>query len=158
MGFLMNKWVIITLIIIVLIVVIVVAEKKVAANLKARKYSKEEDVSINKALSDAVKAGNGPTITSANAATMADKVFSALDGYGNGFDSIKEVYNSMKNNADYLLISSTFGTKTTSSGRFNVFESDFTGTMAQTVTHWLSSEDQSTLSNILKNKGINYTI
>ena len=72
-------------------------------------------------LQDAAKEVINPTISQAEAQAKVSSLLTAAaecDPYGSGAQQILQVIKSLKNKADYYLVSSTFGTKTWDNGVF----------------------------------------
>lgn len=94
-----------------------------------------------------------PKITKSQAEQYANNIFAAMDGYGTDVDAIKDVFNRLQNNQDFLLLSISYGVRTVSSGRFNLAP-DFTGTMSATIIDECSDGERKELNDILASKGI----
>jgi hypothetical protein len=85
---------------------------------------------------------------------MATKLFDAMDGYGTDFDMIKVVFNQLSNQSDFDSVFRAFGIRTISSGKGNVFVTDFKGNLSGALYNELSSGEINELNSILRNKGI----
>lgn len=94
-----------------------------------------------------------PTLTKSQANSMANVIHTAMDGYGTDEDAIVTQFRKIKNNADYLLVSSAYGIKKVSSGRFNP-EPDYKGNMAGALASELSDYWIKKLNEILKKNGV----
>lgn len=89
-----------------------------------------------------------------NFKSMADSIYEALDGYGSSFQSIMNEFVKLQNNPDFDALYSAFGTRTISSGRGNIFLSDYTGDMIGALKEDLSKTEIGKLNSVLSNKGI----
>jgi len=90
--------------------------------------------------------------------SLANRLFDAFDGYGTDEDEIKVVFESLRSNADYDALKSAYGVREVSSGRFNIFVSNFEGDLPATLRDELDSDELAEINQILANKGINRTI
>jgi Tol biopolymer transport system component len=84
----------------------------------------------------------------------ADSIYEALDGYGSSFQTIMDEFAKLKNNPDFDALYNAFGTRTISSGRGNIFVSDYTGDMIGAFKEDLSKTEIGKLNSLLSNKGI----
>ena len=89
-----------------------------------------------------------------NFKSMADNIYEALDGYGTTFQTIMDEFAKLKNNPDFDALYNAFGTRTVSSGRGNIFVSDYTGDMVGALKQDLSKTEIGKLNSLLSNKGI----
>lgn len=90
--------------------------------------------------------------------SLANQLFDAFDGYGTDEDEVKVVFESLNSNADYDALKSAYGVREVSSGRGNIFVSNFEGDLAATLRNELDSSELAEVNQILSNKGINRTI
>jgi len=90
--------------------------------------------------------------------SLANRLFDAFDGYGTDEDEIKVVFESLNSNADYDALKSAYGVREVSSGRGNIFVSNFEGDLPATLRDELDSSELAEVNQILSNKGINRTI
>lgn len=104
--------------------------------------------------------GGGSTQPSSNLdfRSLSNQLFDAFDGYGTSVSKIKEIFKLLKSNADYDALKSAYGVREVSSGRFNVFLSDFEGDLPATLRDELSSSQLEDVNQILTSNGISRTI
>jgi hypothetical protein len=89
-----------------------------------------------------------------NFKAIADSIYDALDGYGSSFQTIVNEFSKLNNNPDFDALYKAYGTRTVSSGRGNVFVSDYTGDMLGALKDELSTTEIGKLNSLLSNKGI----
>lgn len=97
------------------------------------------------------------TITKTQAASMANVLFGAMDGYGTNVVAISKQLLQLKNQADWLAVSDAYGIKTLSSGKLNP-EPDFVGTLNAALSNELGVTDTTyttALNKYFKQRGIN---
>ena len=112
--------------------------KKRLSLQKARAEQNETQKEIEKLK----KQGSPPTITKAQFSIMANQLETAFDGYGTDEETVFRVFDSLKNDADVLMLIKTYGIRTISTGRFNP-----TVDKAQTLGQILSEELSDTTFN-----------
>lgn len=122
-----------------------------------------EDVGQNKSSREQVnqeakeleqeKKKKAPTLSPSQAASIANVIHAAMDGYGTDESAIVTQFRKIKTNADYLMVSQAYGVKKVSSGRFNP-EPDYEGTMAGALASELDNTYRVKLNTILKNNGV----
>ena len=86
--------------------------------------------------------------------SLANDLFDAMDGYGTYEDDIIEVFEQLRNNNDFDSLKSAFGVRTISSGRGNIFQSDFEGDMIGCLRDELSDSYIADINKILTDKNI----
>jgi len=102
---------------------------------------------------------SGTIITSTfNANKTADEIFAAMDGYGTDESAIVSSFNKVKTDADFDALVTAFGTRTISSGSWNILISDFTGDLSACLRDELSSGWISDINNTLQRNGVTKTI
>lgn len=89
-----------------------------------------------------------------NFKSMADTIYEALDGYGSSFDPIMSQFSKLQNNSDLDALYDAYGTRTVSSGRGNIFVSDYTGDMFGALRADLSKTELSKINSYLLSKNI----
>lgn len=102
------------------------------------------------------------TISDAQAASMADSLFTAMDGYGTDGVTLQTNLMQVKNQADWLALSKAYGIRTLSSGKLNP-EPDFTGTLIASIGNELGvgPEDiiiKGNINGLFQQRGISITI
>lgn len=85
---------------------------------------------------------------------MANSIFDAMNGYGTGEDTIKKELQKLKSKNDWDALVRAFGTRTLSSGTWNVFQSDFTGTLPECLNDELDSGELADVNTILNKIGV----
>lgn len=85
---------------------------------------------------------------------MANSIFDAMNGYGTGEDTIKKELQKLKSKNDWDALVRAFGTRTLSSGTWNVFQSDFTGTLPECLNDELDSSELESVNQILSKIGV----
>jgi hypothetical protein len=89
-----------------------------------------------------------------NYTSLANKIFTAMDGYGTNEDEVMSVMKQLRNQSDFDKLKKAFGNRTISSGRGNIFVSDFRGELVGAIYDELDAESITEINNILKTKGI----
>ncbi len=106
--------------------------------------------------------GGGSTTngTSAlNFGSLSNDLFTAFDGYGTNITTVLNVFNQLKSDSDFDALVAAYGTKTISSGAFNVFVSDFTGNLIGALKSEMDASEIYYINNdILKANGISRQI
>lgn len=98
-----------------------------------------------------------PTLTKSQAEAMANAIFTAMDGYASDESAIYAQLSKVKNNADWLLLSTSYGTREISSGKWNP-EPNYKGTLIGALTSELDIAEREKANSILKKNGVTYTI
>ena len=93
-----------------------------------------------------------------NATSVANDLFNAMDGYGTNEDDIVAAFAKIHSNADFDAVVNAFGTRTISSGRGNIFTSDFTGNLAACLQDELSADWIDQINSTLENNGVSRRI
>jgi mannitol-specific phosphotransferase system IIBC component len=131
--------------------------------LKAVKQAQEDTANRNETQSTANELqvlnqnpATKQTITTGQANSYANKIFASMNGKGTYEDEIVDVFKKIKNDADFLAISKSFGTRTIESRVWLV--EDFRGTLIQCLADELSSGYVTDINNILKSKKIKYRV
>jgi hypothetical protein len=89
---------------------------------------------------------------------ISTDLFDAMDGYGTEEDTIFSSFEKIKTDADFDAVVKAFGTRTISSGRGNVFQSDYNGDLIGALKNELSSTEIEQLNSILQKNKVNRTI
>jgi hypothetical protein len=90
--------------------------------------------------------------------SLANQLFDAFDGYGTSVSKVKEIFKLLKSNADYDALKSAYGVREVSSGRGNIFVSNFEGDLPATLRDELDSDEVAEINQILTSNGISRTI
>lgn len=102
--------------------------------------------------------GGGTPNPSLDFRSLANQLFDAFDGYGTSVSKVKEIFKLLKSNADYDALKAAYGVREVSSGRWNVFQSNFEGDLPATLRDELDSDEVSEINQILTSNGISRTI
>jgi hypothetical protein len=97
--------------------------------------------------------GTSPTMTTAKFKEIADKIFSAFEGYGTDNIKINNQFALLKNNDDLMSLVAAYGIREISSGNYNPLP-DFTGNLPQAIADELSQSEISELNSVLVKSGI----
>ena len=84
-----------------------------------------------------IEQGKKATLTKSSMQSIANVIFSAVDGYGTDEDGIIRQMAKIKNNLDYLGVSRAWGIRTVSSGKWNP-EPNFKGKLPAALQNELS--------------------
>lgn len=118
---------------------------------------KDDKQELNAAQQELNQTSIKPTLTKSQAEGMANAIFVALDGYATDEDVIYNQLAKVKNNADWLLLVTSYGTKEISSGKGNLAP-NYSGNLVGALTDELSSSEIAKANAILKKNGVKYTI
>lgn len=130
---------------------ILTAPKKAQGGKGARDQEKEE-IKEYQAL---IEAGKKPTLKKSQFNSMANVIFNAMDGYGTDEDAIVRQVKKLKNDADFLALTTAYGIREVSSGKWNP-EPNYKGTLAGALQNDLSDYWISLLNKHLRSKGVKY--
>ena len=91
--------------------------------------------------------------------SLANKIWTTMDGYGTRDYDLKQAFKRMKNNADFSGVSKAYGIKTLQPG-YGVgwMVSSFRGSMVQCIQDDASSSTIDAINKDLKAKGIKYRV
>ena len=92
--------------------------------------------------------------TSLPYAALSDDLFNAMNGYGTDESKIYEVLRLLKNKSQWDSLVNTYGVRKLSSGRGNVFNSDFNGNLPNSLKNELDSSELKTANSILSQIGV----
>lgn len=131
---------------------------KLPGQIQEDKSKREEDKGWNQEFD---KLNSNPatkaTLTKAQMSSIANKIHTAMDGYGTDELGIVAAFKQIKNNADFAGVQAAYGIKTVSSGRLNP-EPDFRGPMIAALTSELSQYWKDLINKSLTNKKIKYQV
>ena len=85
---------------------------------------------------------------------MADSIFIALDGYGTKEEAVYFELAKLRNASEWESLKSAYGVRTLSSGRFNVFAKNFTGTLTACLLEELNENEVNKVNSILSKIGV----
>lgn len=120
--------------------------------LKEQRDSKNEALDVGKDLSVSQK--NKPqTLTQAQVSSIANALFTAMNGYGTDYNVIVQQMAKINNQTDLLAIIKSYDVRTLSSGNWNP-SPNVSGTLTQHLTDELSDAQLEAINNMLSRKGI----
>ena len=88
--------------------------------------------------------------------SWADELHACFDGWGT-CDSWYHIFNSLKNQADMIMLIQQYGVRQVSSGRLNP-EPDFTGGLSGALNNELDKSDLEWLKQRMRDTGVNFDI
>ena len=103
------------------------------------------------------RGGGGGGVTDELDAKMlpiANAIFDAMNGYGTGNDTIENQLKKLTTKSEWDALVRAFGTRTISSGTWNVFQDDFTGTLSDCLNDELDSDELDDVNEILNKIGV----
>ena len=103
------------------------------------------------------KASTKQKLSNFQAQSYANSVFTAMDGYGTNEEAIKQIFYKLQNDADFLVVSKSYGVRELSSGRFNP-EPNFKGTFSSSIKNEVDYAWIKIYNKILRNKKIKYQL
>ena len=133
---------------------------KKAGDVKEDKSERFEDNEWNKEF-DKLQSNQSTkaTLTKAQMASIANKVFAAMDGYGTDEEAIVAAFRQLKNNADYAGVQAVYGIKSIHPGTgTGWFIDSFKGNMTAALTDELTQYWKDKINAILKSKKIKYSV
>ncbi len=134
---------------------------KYAKQVREHKGSREEQQATKSELEALNKsATTKQTISKTQASSMANSIFTAMDGYGTDSMAILKQLVQLKNQADWLALSDAFGIREISSGAGNPTP-NFKGTLSGALTDELGTNDKAwtaQVNTMFKVKGIKTVI
>jgi hypothetical protein len=125
--------------------------KKVQA-INASRDAKRE---VEKTTDELKKLNVKPTLMPSQIDSVANQLFTAMNGYGTDYNSILKALVYINNNADMLSVIKAYGVRELSSGNFNP-EPNLTGTLGQAFSIELGSDQRTAVNNLLARKGVTY--
>lgn len=99
-------------------------------------------------------AGSPATTPSLDFRSLANQLFDAFDGYGTANDSVLDIFRMLKTDADFDALKAAYGVREISSGRGNIFSSNFEGDLPSTVRDEMSSKQIQSINDILASNNI----
>lgn len=100
------------------------------------------------------RGGGGSEVDENKFLPMANTIFDAMNGYGTAETTIENQLKKLKSKEEWNALVSAFGTRTISSGTWNVFQSDFTGDLVSCLNDELDSAEIEKLNQILSKIGV----
>lgn len=101
----------------------------------------------------ATGSGSG-TFSESELQKMANDLQDAFDGYGTKNSVVISILESLKSQSDFDALSNVYGVRKISSGRFNVFVSDFTGNLTECIKNEMGSGYIASINDSFKANGI----
>ena len=93
------------------------------------------------------------TLTKSDADKMAKAIFDAMDGYASNENIIYAQLRKVKNDADFVLLMESYGTREISSGKFNP-QPNFKGNLAGALDSELDNDELKEANRILMSNGV----
>lgn len=129
--------------------------------LKDRKENKEDKEEQKDWEGEQEKIDKDPkrkaTLSPASLSSKANKIFSAMDGYGTDEEAIISVFRSLKTDGDFIGLQKAFGIRTIDSGYLNPAP-NFKGTLTAAITDEVSNYYKQRINKILTDKKIKYRV
>ena len=129
--------------------------------IKNREENKEDKEEQKDWTSEEEKINKDPkrkaTLSPAALSSKANKIFSAMDGYGTDAEAIVSVFRSLKTDGDFVGLQKAFGIRTIDSGYLNPAP-NFRGTLTAAITDELSNYYKQRINKILTDKKIKYRV
>jgi len=152
------RGVIIVLLALIVFLIVWKLYKKFFGKDASEQWSAEEDVRDTQSdLNTLIQQGVKPSYQQGQYSQWADSIKTAFNGCGTTYSTIERIFNQMKNKADIMALSATFGVRKWDGCNWEGDFGDTEGTLAGGLTNELSSGEVEKLNNILKSKNINYT-
>lgn len=85
---------------------------------------------------------------------IANNLFDAMNGYGTANDDIETELKKIQSKKEWDALVKAFGTRTISSGNWNVFQSDFTGGLVECLQDELDEAETTRVNQILSKIGV----
>jgi hypothetical protein len=85
---------------------------------------------------------------------IANNLFDAMNGYGTSNDDIETELKKIQSKKEWDALVKAFGTRTISSGYWNVFQSDFTGGLVECLQDELDEAETNRANQILSRIGV----
>lgn len=124
-------------------------------NSKNLQGAKSEIDATNSAVNDLIKAGQKPTLTNLQLTSIANQIFTAVNGYQSDEAAIYRAFANVKNDLDVVNLIKAFGVREVSTGIGNP-SPNLKGTLSQVLTDELNSDEIKALNDLLARKGIKY--
>jgi hypothetical protein len=118
------------------------------------KEARQEDREWNRELERCVGRG---LLSKAQIDAYANKIFTALDGYGTDEDAIFETFRRIKSDCDYIALNASYGVREISSGTWNP-EKNFNGNLTASLLSELDTNERKKVNDILKANKVTYRI
>ena len=108
----------------------------------------------NKAASVVDTSGSSSGTKGLNFYTLSDDLFNAMTGYGYNSSTVITTLSKLNNDDDLKSLYNAYGTRTLDSGFLNVFQSNFTGDLYQSLQNQLNPSDLAQVNSMFAQKGI----
>lgn len=106
---------------------------------------KSDSYDTNSEIKGYQNAGESPSYPASKYQELATQLYNSMDGWGTDDPSFEDVFNQLNNNLDFLHLKNAFGVKD-----------------GYTFQEWidgdLEADEKEAFNNLLRNKGINYSI
>jgi hypothetical protein len=128
---------------------------KSIGKMQEKEMLKKEDKAVALELDKLVSSGKPPTIPKSELLGMANKLFTAMDGWGTDFFAIYGTLNRLKTYSDLLGLFDAYGIRAIPSGKWNLAP-DTKGTLPVCLSSELTALEINQLNNLMKAKKITY--
>lgn len=126
-------------------------------NIKEGRGSREQANSEANEMIRLEQQGKKATLSKSQMKSIANVIFNAMDGWGTDEDAIMTQIRKIKNDLDYLGVSTAFDVREVSSGRFNP-EPNFKGTLSAALQNDLSDYWITKINAHFKKMGMTYRV
>lgn len=100
--------------------------------------------------------GMKPSFSNSQYTQWANQLKDAFDGAGTAWETIKPIFEKLRNDIDWLMLRDAYGTRTFDEAGWGT--GDYTGTLTEALTHELDGDEVSELNDLLKKAKITYTV
>ena len=130
--------------------------KKIRTSIEDRKRKDE-----NKAVADKLTELNKNPATKQKLSditikSMANVIETSLNGMGTDYWAVSTQINRLKNDADFLALKDSFGTRTINSGVY--FVPDYKGNLSEVIHDEMEADEVLDLNKLIAGKGIKYRL
>ena len=121
----------------------------------AKQPLKEEERAVDLELDKLISSGQKPKLAKSQHLAIANKLFTAMDGWGSDDTQVKEAIQSIPTYPDLLAVISAYGIRKLSTGKWNP-SPEKNQTLVQALNEECSSSELADLNKILASKKISY--
>lgn len=95
-----------------------------------------------------------PNTSNLDFRSLSNQLFDAFDGYGTSNDSVLDIFRMLRTDADFDALKAAYGVREISSGRGNIFSSNFEGDLQSTVRDEMTSKEIQSINDILASNNL----
>lgn len=99
-----------------------------------------------------------PNTSNLDFRSLANQLFDAFDGFGTSNDSVLDIFRMLRTDADFDALKAAYGVREISSGRGNIFSSNFEGDLQSTVRDEMTSKEIQSINDILASNNLSRRI